>query len=379
MAFLSERSGVTEIRVINVAKGSVETLTSLREGHHFVESMSWFPDGSGLIFSVRTLFGFRAQVWFAAYPSGVLRRVTNDLGSYESVRMSPDGKSFTAIKDTDSTGFYVWDSDRRGDPSLIETIKNPVFSGWSDSHNVLFNNSSLELGAANLDTGQVKMLAADQRHIFWQPCSCGKDTVVFSGGLQGSSNLGIWKTDLRSGTFEQITHGVVDLFPACSKDGNEIFYADFSDSSKLRVMHVPIAGGTPQAIPDLNAVWFDLSPAGDQMICVFPHQANGKTEWEIRFISANTWQQIKSVPLGDASMDPVVRLTPDGKSVTFLVSDHGVENIWEKPLDGGPARQLTHFTDMRIIEFHWSPDGKKLGMVREAHSTDTVLFTDAAK
>jgi serine/threonine protein kinase len=372
--------GVNELRILNVAKGSITTLANLGEGQHFVDSISWLPDGNGLIFSSFTLAGLRAQVWYAAYPSGQLRRITNDLGSYETVRLSRDAKSFTSIKTTESTGFYLWDSEHKGDASLIATIKNPIFFTWSDEHTILFNNSALEPGSADLETSQVKILTSDQRHDIWQPSPCGKDTIVFTGGLQGGSTFGIWKMELRSGTFEEVTHGADDLFPKCVAGGNEIVYADNSNNRNPQLLHVPIAGGKPESIQGPKTTWFDLSPAGDQLIYAHSEQTSGKRDWQLHFISTRTWQEIRSVSLGDIAKDsPLFRLSPDGKRVTYLETDHGIDNVWEKPLDGGPARQLTHFTEMSIGDFHWSPDGKKLGIVRTASTADVVLFIDTAK
>jgi serine/threonine protein kinase len=369
-----------EIKMVNVAKGAIEAFANFGEGQHFVGSMSWLPDSSGLIFSEVNLSGFRSQVWYAAFPSGELRRVTNDLSSYESVQMSRDAKSFTAIEDTQSIGFYLWDSERPQDAALISTIKNPAFFRWSDPHTVMFNNSAEELVSANLDTAQIKMLAADQRHIIWEPFPCGNDIVVFAGGLQGTSRFNIWKTDLRNGTFERITNGTVDLFPVCAGAANEIIYSDNSNNIEPRVLHVPMAGGNPEVIPGPKTTYFDLVPDGSQIVYAGSEKINDTRDWQIHFISTKTWQETKVVSLGDVSGDsPIVRLTPDGRSATYVETDHGIDNIWIKPLDGGPAKQLTHFTAMSIEDFHWSPDGKKLGIVRTTESDDAVLFTDNPK
>jgi Tol biopolymer transport system component len=352
----------------------------LGEGQHFVGSISWIPDGTGLIFSEINLSGFRSQISYAAYPSGELRRVTNDLGSYENIAMSPDAKSFTAIEATETGGFYVWDSGHPQDAGLIPAIKNPAFFQWSDPHTVMFNNLVEELVSADLDTGRIKMSAADQRHIIWQPFPCGNDVVVFAGGLQGSSTLSIWKTDLRSGTFEQITNGRDDLFPACAGAANEIVYSDNSNNIEPRIFHVPIAGGKPEVISGPKTVYFEVTPDGNQIVYAESTKTNDKRDWQLHFISTKTWLETKFVSLGDVSPDsPFLRLTPDGKRAAYVETDQGIDNIWVKALDGGTARQLTHFTDMSIRDFHWSPDGKKLGIVRSTESMNAVLFTDSTK
>jgi hypothetical protein len=54
----------------------------------------------------------------------------------------------------------------------------------------------------------------------------------------------------------------------------------------------------------------------------------------------------------------------------------GVDNIWIHPLNGSVGRQITNFKSDEIVEFHWSPDGKTLGMLRNHTDSDVVLIQD---
>jgi Tol biopolymer transport system component len=63
----------------------------------------------------------------------------------------------------------------------------------------------------------------------------------------------------------------------------------------------------------------------------------------------------------------------------YQLGENGVSNLWVQPFDGGPSKEFTHFTEDGIEDFHWSPDGKKLGIVRVRNSLDAVLFTDTSK
>ena len=63
--------------------------------------------------------------------------------------------------------------------------------------------------------------------------------------------------------------------------------------------------------------------------------------------------------------------TPSGDAVTYRRG----ANIWEQPLDGSPAKQLTRFKSGRISTYAWLPDGKLL-MARREDVTDVVLITD---
>jgi dipeptidyl aminopeptidase/acylaminoacyl peptidase len=50
-------------------------------------------------------------------------------------------------------------------------------------------------------------------------------------------------------------------------------------------------------------------------------------------------------------------------------------SLWVLPVDGTPARQLTHFTDDRpIADIAWSRDGQRFATARTTTANDIVLF-----
>jgi hypothetical protein len=57
----------------------------------------------------------------------------------------------------------------------------------------------------------------------------------------------------------------------------------------------------------------------------------------------------------------------------------GGDNLWLQPLDGGPGRELTNFTSLRIYSYQWSPDGKSLALVRGDTPSDLVLIQESQK
>jgi hypothetical protein len=52
-----------------------------------------------------------------------------------------------------------------------------------------------------------------------------------------------------------------------------------------------------------------------------------------------------------------------------------VANLWLQPVDGSPARQLTHFRGGRVIDFDWSPGGQ-LAVEFGAVVRDVFLIRD---
>jgi len=72
-----------------------------------------------------------------------------------------------------------------------------------------------------------------------------------------------------------------------------------------------------------------------------------------------------------------LQFTPDGKSVAYAIGENGVDNLWIQPLDGSPGRKITNFNAEEILEFHWSPDGKTLGILRGHIDSDVVLLQES--
>ena len=71
------------------------------------------------------------------------------------------------------------------------------------------------------------------------------------------------------------------------------------------------------------------------------------------------------------------QFTPDGKAVAYPVRENGVDNVWIQPLDGSPGHTITQFDAEQILSFHWSPDGKNLGVLRGHTDSDVVLLQES--
>ena len=70
---------------------------------------------------------------------------------------------------------------------------------------------------------------------------------------------------------------------------------------------------------------------------------------------------------------PMWGRTPD--VVAYLILDErGVENLWERRIAGGPARQLTAFTSGRTFSFAYSADGRRLFLSRGTRTGDVTLI-----
>jgi Tol biopolymer transport system component len=82
----------------------------------------------------------------------------------------------------------------------------------------------------------------------------------------------------------------------------------------------------------------------------------------------------RTLPISETHAARVVRWSPDGHALAFIDGAGGASNIWLQPLDGGPAKKLTSFSQGRITTFDWSPDGSSLAWTRVNEVRDVVAL-----
>ena len=92
-------------------------------------------------------------------------------------------------------------------------------------------------------------------------------------------------------------------------------------------------------------------------------------------IKASDGPLVKSFDMAREKFDNGPYWSTDGKYLQFVATRSGVSNLWQHPLEGGPARQLTHFTSDEIFDFSLAPDGSRLFLTRGKVSADVVLLT----
>ena len=90
----------------------IDPLTGVQRiiaGRHWreVRDFSWLPDGSGISLAAMEKTAANIQLWVVEYPSGKLRRVSNDLSDYLSVDVSSDGQTLASVQRNLSADLWV--------------------------------------------------------------------------------------------------------------------------------------------------------------------------------------------------------------------------------------------------------------------------------
>jgi len=141
------------------------------------------------------------------------------------------------------------------------------------------------------------------------------------------------------------------------------------------MMKVAIEGGGAQKATDLPAAsLFDVSPDGSTLAFATVDHAGGHAE-NLALVDAATGKVRQLIKYEKEGFE-LIRFTPGGKALAYSVRENGVDNLWQQNLDGSTGKQLTSFKSEHINDFHWSPDGKQLAVVRGHTDSDVVLMRD---
>ena len=223
-------------------------------------------------------------------------------------------------------------------------------------------------------TGGETVLFSDAQHITDQVTTCGggKYFVFRSAGRSGKVAQNLWRMDSNGTNLKQLTFGPNESEPECTRDGQWVFYVDRGDNKAIR--RVSIEGGDPETLVK-EATWgWSVSPDGKTIVSMEVRELDHRLV--LRFDSVED-KQTNYHDL-DPRASPPLAFTPDPKAVVFLVREKNIDNLWEQPLDGSPARRLTHFPSEQIARFRFSPDGTKLAIERGHVESDAVLLRDTS-
>ena len=176
----------------------------------------------------------------------------------------------------------------------------------------------------------------------------------------GNRGSRVFVGDLRTGAERQVGELEGGQLPACTPDGEFVIYGGPD------LMRLPVGGGEPVTLAKGGAHIAVVSPDGS-LVAFHAPSPQGET---LSVASAVDGSGARVV----ADIAPRhFRWLPSGRALVAIISERGVDNLWELPLDGSPRRQLTSFTEDVIFRFDIGPDGRYV-MSRGRTLRDLVLM-----
>jgi serine/threonine protein kinase len=367
---------ISSLVTIDPVNGSQKTV--YRTTDIVINNQAWLPRQNGLatVFAGPDTSYRQQQIGIVSYPRLQFRQVTADTNDYSSLSVSSDGSTIASVMRQPSRDVYV-STGAKPDFSDAKQVSSGELL-WSVSwsgDNKLLAEQDATIKAMGLD-GTGNSLPTEKDTSAQNPHGCGDSLVVFTRAIAKMGTRNLWVSSVDGTGLRQLTTGNFEDRAACSPDGKWVFYVD---ATHFAYMKVPLSGGKPE--PWLNAsaesrASFDVTRDGKMAVL-------GSYDFKVRkptifLFSLETGQMIKNFEY-DSRHEGVLRFSPDGKGFVYPIRDKGVDNLYLQPLDGGPGRQLTNFTSLKIYSYQWSPDGKQLALVRGDSPSDLVLIKDSQR
>jgi len=373
-----------QVLAFRVEDGSSEPIGS--QTWTFIGQVAWLGDGSGLAFNAwqRNWGTYGDQIWLLTFPKGEARPVTKDMNNYDGVSVSANlaapGAMITQRTDRVSRisimskGAGGFDAERAAQiqSGFSGNLSERFGLDWTPDERMVYSSQAsgnLDVWITTADGKQQKQLTRDEQIDLQPVVTPDGRYIVFVSERAGSSH--IWRMDLDGGDLKQLTRGKNHYSPSLSPDGRWVVYHSSTPGSPS-LWKVSIDGGEPAPLSAASAIRPQVSPDGKWIACFYQDQKDGVFKAGLLPFAGGEPTLVEGMAQPEFL---ILRWSPDSRELTYIATRQGVSNIWSKPIDGGPAHQLTNFTSDRIFRFAWSRDGKFLACERGMDINDAVLIS----
>jgi len=365
-----------------------------------VGDLEWMPDGRSFVMSGVDFTASTPQLWQITFPTGQRRRITNDLNTYIGVSLGADGKSITTIQTETNANLWILTTGESAEARQVTSGRGRADAlqglSWTGDGRLVFSSAPSGLPGiwiVNADgTGQ-RQLTHDPAPAIGPAATRDGRFVVYQQFRENGMYL--WRMGTDGGNPKQLTNGGAEFQPIVSADSRTVYF--FSPvSGQARAYKVSIDGGEQSPVGHVPFRPVSVSSDGKMLLGVSWDEERRRSAMALMSTDGGEPRLLRDVPV----LGPVPSWAPDG-GVTYVDVRDGRFNVWVRPLEGGGARQITHFhmglqrqltekerlqrqltekdvtllASENIYSFAWSPDGRQLALSRGQAGSDVVMIT----
>jgi serine/threonine protein kinase/Tol biopolymer transport system component len=356
--------GMTELRVKD---GAERSLTSQK--WQSVGRKAWAPDGSGLWFNAYKAEKQREHIWYLPYPDGEPRPTTIGLYQCNNISMTADLK--TMLCSHQNFVSDIWLSPE-GDTNRARILATGMSLSWTPDGRIVYESDfdgNRDIWIMNQDgTGGKKLTSGPGRNGSPRVTPDGR-YILFTSVRSGAPQ--IWRMEIDGSNPVQLTNNGAGEMSDISPDGKWAFY------TSAGIRKIPIAGGEPVTLPTRYSVGYPSVAPDGKLIAYYYREKHPGAKFKIAVMPSGGGQPVWTFdPPREDFWTTDIHWTADGKALLYEADYNGVSNVWLKPLNGGPPKQLTDFRSETISAFDLSRDGKHLICSRGGWTFDLVLVRD---
>ena len=352
--------------VVNAESGAIEPVGT-RWWPQFGRT-TWLP-GNVILFSAPERTDGHHQFWTIKYPGGEAVRITGESRGFGNISVSATADGSTIATIPVELVSNLWETNADGSMPPVQWTSGTRQDGEDDIRPL----SDGRVFFRSFDGGDVGVWRVDRpggspRKL--TPLPTGSPAipadgrfVVFAGRKDDRAQ--VWRMDPDGSGLRAISDGADDGNALASPDGRWIYYA-----SRPGLKRISADGGEAKHLHGL-AYPQDISPDGRHLLVELPDAGGSHLE----IMDAETGVLIRRVQ-PQTDMTWTVRWGRRPDLLAFLLAKGDVVNLWEQSIDGGPARQLTTFSEQEIFGFGYSPDRKRLFLGRGKRTGDVYLIKD---
>ncbi|HKO10945.1 MAG TPA: hypothetical protein VJV22_03190 [Acidobacteriaceae bacterium] len=393
---ISNSQALSQIQLFDFASGKMQPFVAPAD--KLIFGTRWAPDGRSVFVTYvprGERLSVRTQIGLYSYPNGAFHPVTNDLDSHEALSLSGDGQTIATVRTETSTEIVL-----SSDPAALSTTPVSGISArdsipgfaWTGPGELLISYGD-RLVRQRIDGSSAATILSDPAAWISDPVSCDNNRwIAVNWFFHGEKNTDrIWRANADGSDPVALTRSAFGNLWGCSPDAKWLYYSNGSESG---ISRIPASGGQPEVIPGTRlphslVTRAALSPDG-RTLALFTSVLKPETRtYSKRIVFVGPGTSIRNLDL-DPELSPVfsspgppsssgIHFSPDGKSLAFVVEEGGIDNIWIQPVDGSKGRMLTKFRNSQTIQdFRWSPDGRKLALLRFNSVADVVLLRNTS-
>ena len=363
----------TRIEIVDLAK---RTSTFLPAKWRGARSISWVPDGKGLVLAAQERRGSPFQLWYVPLGNGERQRITNDLDDYTTASVSADGSAIVAVQSETNASIWVAPAEALDKFEQATHGRGDGLNGmaFASTDEVVFTSNdsgTWELSRIKLGGGAAEVISGEaQYHSTPVVCDAGRSIVYLSD--EGGVNH-LWKSDADGKNAARLTNLGGEVAPQCPRKGRwVIFLSEQQSCGQGDVCKVSLDGGAASEVVAQQLRSARLDAEGKRIFFIKNDQGKYKGGViDLEKAGAATFLELP--PALTSTVEP--SWIPGKDEVSYVETQSAVQNLWALPVDGKKAPyQLTHFASGSIFSVAWAPDGKRVAVSRGSTTSDVTLF-----